>query len=415
MSRAAITVAPACLWVLLAAGCADRADLASGDLEITVGALTLSEVTNASYTITVANTDEPPQPVWSQSGVTSAVYGNSRGSLFYLGPCDASTPQNTVTLTLDALYETVNDVEVEIPQDRWSNPTPVSLLADCVENQDTGVEFNLVIMRAAGQGFFDIVVNFSDIFCSAKLGCGEELLFDGDQRSLTFLAAFACASGIGEPTWLGMDDYLLECTNDDFASVTVIALDPSQSNGQHGPLGDDAVFEHGIYSGTENLEGLDKCYWNLAIGVRQTYLDQFQKCRISGRATAAGSAWPTDTTPPYTAYPYVDFEVLVWDADDSGLICQDHPLDGEPTGVTTRYTAIDPFGLPFPHRRMCGGEDALCDVGGIALSASGLPGAGEIEISASLGEEYATGRFQLPGGVTLVGFPGCCEVCCSFE
>ncbi len=38
----------------------------------------------------------------------------------------------------------------------------------CVENEDVFVEFNITVMRDAEQGFFDIAVNFEDIFCSAK-------------------------------------------------------------------------------------------------------------------------------------------------------------------------------------------------------------------------------------------------------
>jgi hypothetical protein len=110
--------------------------------------------------------------------VCSTTYGNGAGgAITYIATCDASSDsrsaiagtQNTVTLWVDGLYRQSGSTIT--PLTDWQNPCKegCKLDVDCTENADARVEFNLTIMREANQGFFDIAVNFEDIFCSAKL------------------------------------------------------------------------------------------------------------------------------------------------------------------------------------------------------------------------------------------------------
>jgi len=111
--------------------------------------------------------------------ICSSRYGDAAANgLTYVGPCDASSDtgerdgvQNDVTLWVDGLYAGGADVG------DWQDPCPsgCTLEVDCAPNRDSLVRFDLAIMRDARQGFFDIAVSFSDIFCSAKLDtCYEE-------------------------------------------------------------------------------------------------------------------------------------------------------------------------------------------------------------------------------------------------
>lgn len=119
--------------------------------------------------------------VWTKGSVTSTDYGNGPGgAISYVGPCDASvTGNNFVALVLNKVFAGSPAVQLSdqftIPSPLYpdfQNPCPSTapcvLDFACQENADVAVEFNLTIMRRAQQGFFDIAVNFEDVFCSAK-------------------------------------------------------------------------------------------------------------------------------------------------------------------------------------------------------------------------------------------------------
>jgi hypothetical protein len=204
-------------------------------LAIEVAPLDLPGVTGVCYDLQVINgASEPPEFVWTagQVGVPrdsggggdtdtlcSMQYG-AGGGLTYVGTCDASVPTTTVRLFIDSLWDG------ETPIADYVDPCPVAeggcaLTATCLENQDVPVTFNLTVMRRAQQGFFDIGVNFKDIFCSAKLDCTYdeagtepiELLFDPETgtRGQTAVLALACTAGPDEATALHTTDVVVTC------------------------------------------------------------------------------------------------------------------------------------------------------------------------------------------------------------
>jgi len=219
---------------LLLAGCADdpAAAPAGAGIEVQVAPLQLTGIGYACYDVAVFN--GIGQPVWSagdpavahptdRSTLCSTRFGNGPGGgIAYVGPCDGDAPDHEVSLVLDGLYDAagraLDDYRNPCPADR-----PCVLPVECRENTDSPVTFNLTLMRQANQGFFDIAVNFDDIFCSAKVDCtyddaGDdpiELLFDPatQERAQTAVVAVACTAGPGSDvtTTLLMNDVRVEC------------------------------------------------------------------------------------------------------------------------------------------------------------------------------------------------------------
>ena len=331
--------------------CSDSAAPITDRLSISAEALTLTPVGGASYGITVKNAAAAPNNVvWSKTGITSGKYGDGRGAISYVGSCDASSNPHTVELVLESLSEANGE---PIPPSTFVNPAPagapVKLEVTCAENADTPVVFNLTVMRDAQQGFFDIAVNFEDIFCSAKVDCQDELLHDGDARGPTVVLGFACTAGTSadgaEPTWLHMTDIVLEC-----AGQPPLYFDPTGPLGNNGPLGPlPSFFQTAIYRDQEELPGLDKCYWNSAFGVRIG--DAAEDCHLRGQATASHASFdPSGMSPPNTIYPYVDFDVVLTDG-AGDLVCENNALNVTGSGVQTRYTP--PTGAAFTHEWEC--------------------------------------------------------------
>ncbi len=203
---------------LLAGACADAESEPRG-LELAVAPLQLDGIGQACYDIRVSNlTNGTGQTVWSKGtpghqvpvpasvvdkfkvgdpdAICSGQYGNATGGdITYIGACDADgqanlkpprtgttwtteTPIdaegeriNSVTIWFDGLYDAAGLYIVPTGEDGWQDPcgsAGCTLDFICEENADNLVEFNFTVMRDAQQGFFDIAVNFEDIFCSAK-------------------------------------------------------------------------------------------------------------------------------------------------------------------------------------------------------------------------------------------------------
>jgi len=333
-------------------------------LSITVSPLELSDVIDACYAIGVAN--DAGEPVWSADGICASQYGDLRGSVSYVGTCDASdndpsdnigteVAHNTVTVELEGLW----DQDGLIDEDTWVNPCPVgdgcALTVNCVENSDVPVTFNLTISRSAMQGFFDVAVNFADVFCSAKLDTcrGDEpmnLLFDANgERAPTVVLALACTGGAGDATdtHLYRQDIEIRCGESLHAS-----LDPSAGPGNaYSDIGDpqlttdpdvdDAVFQYAVYEGHESLAcgavSCNKNYWNVAIGLDVGVLSP--GCRIVTVATASEGALDNGATPEATTYPVIAVDATLVDA-NGALLCQQLGLD-ETQAVHTAYTGLD--------------------------------------------------------------------------
>ena len=142
--------------------------------------------------------------------------------------------------------------------------------------------------RAANQGFFDVAVEFDDIFCSAKLDCLDsqggplKLLFDPDTgaRGQTVVVAWACTAGIGAETWLYEDNLVVSCFDEDTGEpLGSWAYDPSLGPGNAGPGQAPFVFETGIYRTVTESTGVSS--WNVALGVRPEELPG--RCVLAGR------------------------------------------------------------------------------------------------------------------------------------
>jgi len=317
----------------------------------------------------------PAAPPGDATTICSDRYGNGAGGdITYVGTCDASDGadtgaadgvQNTVTLWVDGLYNGAKTVEMG----EWQDPCPngCQLQVDCVENQDSLVEFNLTIMREANQGFFDIAVNFEDIFCSAKLdtcyegGAHIRLLHGSDSdatRDWTAVFGFACTAGAGDAaTTLLYGNLEVRCGSTHFP------IDPTDTEGNHRVTVAGHTLNYAIYYGMEQLEcddamttttveSCNKAYWNLAFSLDD--LDAVgAACTLQFSATATdGNAGFTDGLPDQdgVSYPYIDVDATLTPA-----TCLQYGLnDGGGVG-TVYHGTVD--GLP-PAATMCSQFDA---------------------------------------------------------
>jgi hypothetical protein len=333
------------------------------------------------------NTATNPLVPGSADGETicSNNFGNGPGSdVTYIGTCDADGPsgvrKNSVTLWVDGLYNAGGTADIG----EWRDPCAngCTLEVDCVENADAQIQFNLAIMRAAKQGFFDIAVNFSDIFCSAKADCGAGdggLLFRPDgTRGPTVVMAFACTAGPGADTQLSMSELGIWCGATPASATRVATLDPAAGPGNvyrpvtSDPVAGDGVWQYAIYEGVERLNvaaDMRKLYWNVAIGIDVAELVQTDAdpeadryCWLRATATASeGELSDENATTPYINWD-VPLNLVVGNdagqvttAPGLGLTCGENPLDtvgdgycvtvdneGQPTVVPCVSTVYDP-------------------------------------------------------------------------
>jgi hypothetical protein len=372
MSTLRLVVAPLACLPLIA--CSSDSAPTGPRVAIGTSPLTLIGVSNACYRLTVQN--GAAQTVWQKANVCADDYGDGRGAISYIGPCDAQLvdgdPQeNTVRLELEDLYDSSTDSPGgPIDRDTYQNPCghldngnndgagPCELAFECRENQDVAVEFNVTIMRSANQGFFDIAVNFEDIFCSAKLDCSYpdgnpiELLFDPstNERGQTAVVALACTAGpdSASGTVLHMQPIGVKCGD------VELELDPTAGPGNvwtasnPDPDPEDAIWQYAVYRDNELLpcgEGsCQKVYWNVAIG-----FDPSADCKVKLTATASGPDTMTGNyTPDNATYPVITYSVPLstTTTTDNGAVtklCGQNPLNGEGSGVSTGYT---PVGTP---------------------------------------------------------------------
>jgi len=326
--------AVAALWAACGSSAPDAPPPYDGPaVAIAVAPLSLPGVTNARYTLTVAN--DADETVWTKT-LESVDYGDGAGSLAYVGPCDADRTPNTVTLTVDALFSGAGG---DVPLGGWSDPGPIAKETACRQDVDTPVDFDIALLRQAGQGFFDIAVSFRDIFCSAKVDCEYDsgspihLLHDPDgDRGPTMVVALACTAGPDEalPTSLHMSALKLTCP-DGAGGENVHWILPHEGPGNLGGSPPEA-YQIAIYRGIEQLSGVSKCYWNTAIGLDPAALSG--TCRLSGKATASAGGFASGSTPAGTTYPEIAIEVDVG-PNGGELDCGQNPLGS--AGVAVDY------------------------------------------------------------------------------
>ncbi|MCB9734903.1 MAG: hypothetical protein H6745_20135 [Deltaproteobacteria bacterium] len=349
-------------------------------MTVNIAALTLTGVVDAVWDVTVEN--EAGDAVITRR-ITSSAYGDSRGSASYVAACDAQTElgapdgvhDNRVTIELVGLYgariEDAGQHHSARPAGSlpFNDPGPLSRTLDCEANADNTVTFDVTVMRPANQGFFDIAIQFNDIFCSAKFDCaGTNLLFDSEsQRSPTYVLGLSCAAGPGAATQLWMDDILISC--DDGAGNTWESTidpldgdgdlcDPGSADGQTDPdCGDlntslhanGPVFQVAVYKGAQSEDlGQDVRYWNLGIGVTSELVAG--QCSLSTKATADDRSFPALEGGQIAAgqvYPYIEIEI------DDLVGCGKNPLsfgsENPESGVRVVYRSTGDQALDFKH------------------------------------------------------------------
>ncbi len=387
-------------------GCSDReAEPLGRGLTVKVAPLSYPQLDRVVYDLGVytmvagdpkANSNY--ELVWEQQDVDSVQYGDGIGAITYIGPCDAQDqadgwPDNCLNPSdCDAAGEKAGWVVIDIDsiaangspinQTEWVNPctsfgfgaTDDPTTADCVlavlceENADVLVEFNLTLMRAADQGFFDIIVEFEDIFCSAKFDtCYNDVAATpdvdeagwiqllhkdtddngvGDTRWDTGVLAFACTGGPGADTNLYFDDVSIVCERQG-----TIKLDPSQDEGGNvaAPADQSIVFGYATYFGREDLDCGDeqplsckKKYWNMSIGFDTDANHRLpESCTLYASATASDGMFDGNwATPSRTRYPIVRFSIPLT-GERNLLTCGNWGLDEiDDAFVYTEYTSL---------------------------------------------------------------------------
>jgi len=414
---------------LAAPACADRVAGPSGPtVSVAVAPLDLPSMTDACYSLTVWNHADPDHAdaaeVWTQPILCASQYG-ANGGIRFTGICDASDGgANSIRLVLNDVYSggtggIPNGVALAAGDD-YVNPCPAPeagtedngcvLPAQCVENQDTLVEFNLTVMRQAELGFFDTVVRFSDVFCAAKLDCvnqsGDTLHYlhnpatgsDGP----TAVLGFTCLSSSGAPVEMILDDLVITCV-DGQASTQTATVNPAGGLGNlDGASIDDAqgiLFGAAVHAGPA-FGGAR--YWNVLLGMNlDTTSNQICTLTTHGTASEHGFAFDEGTNayvlPAGSRYPYITWDVVL--SDDAERVCARHPLNGTDAqaGVGTAYSEIA-TPVTFAHRLDL---PVTCPCWEVAT----LSGLIKTNLEGALGS-YATGANSAPtstgGGSTLL-------------
>jgi len=379
--------------LLSLAACGDEAPAGVKGLELKVAPLQLNGIDVACYDVAVTT---QTSTVWTKGvvgqawvdGDTGTVCSDQFGSgaggdITYIGPCDASEDadvsgaagvQNEVTIWVDGLYEntgTLASPVYEALTDGWADPCGedgCTLQFDCVENQDTRVEFNFTILRDANQGFFDIIVNFEDVFCSAKVDCryrnDTETTSDDPVirlvhdfvgvRQPTVVFAVACTGGAAagsdvDKTRLYMSNVRVDCagTGDDLA-VPVNAAGRVYTADPAGP-----VTQAQVFMGEENLlsngQDADKVFWSVAVAMTPTGGTDLaptfsaNDCYLDAEVTAAEGDVDGALAKANVTYPFIKAHVPITGS-NGGLVCAQHPVNGG-NGVSTEYTPLG-GGLP---------------------------------------------------------------------
>jgi len=318
--------------------------------------------------------DDYPAATAAGTTVCSSRYGDGPGGAWsFVAPCDATEDHadTTVTVWLDGLHleggvEATGGVDYHDPC-----PTGCARTVTCQANADVGVTFDLTVLRAAQQGFFDIAVSFGDVFCSAKYDCGgadEPLAMLHDAtgaRERTHVLAVSCASspdGDGATLWL--TDLTISCAG---ASPSVSVVPPLAGDGNlctpggadgaaPAPSGcvdgvslpaDGPLFQAAAYKGETEQAGFELRYLNVALGLEHDF-PPGTTCDLALEVTvdrAEAPAIPDGVVAPGQVYPYIEFAI-----EDLDACATSHALNASDSGVTTAYTTTDGTGRTFPYR-----------------------------------------------------------------
>lgn len=367
------------LVLLSACGGGTEAAADHGGLSLAVLPLEIADIDVACYDVTVVGSEgvvvTRGDPAVAASDGDDETLCSDRfgvgpsGDILYVAPCDASAGadvdpdasgiQNEVTVWVDGLYLIEDAARVPIA-DAWVNPCDgqgCSATFDCVENADTEVVFDITIMRQSASGFFDILLEFEDLFCAAKVDCRQlnetqettddpllRLITGADGTKLpTVVFAIACSAGPGDEnrTHLYMSDIAIDCDDQNLT----IPVDEPNVVFDTDPAG--IVEQAYVFQGEDNLSAEDRLYWNVAIGLAPVddsdplapIFDSLN-CVLSASATV--SAGPLDealdTAGAFVTYPYIHAAVPLTD-DNGTLVCTQHPVNAGDE-VVTEYSEL---------------------------------------------------------------------------
>lgn len=398
-------------------GSGDGAPTPFGDARMTVSVAPLdlgADIGDAIFAMKVIAPDGTI--AWNVPELSAANYGSGGGGFAYVGPCESGTTYRIELVLLRLLDAAGHD----IPANTWHNPTsaerPLVQESLCRADADLPVSFALDLARTADQGFFDIGVEFDDVFCSAKIDCADDtgaplkLLYRGDgTRGDTVVMGFACTSGNG-PTWLYLDQLEVVCDDPggtgSSGGTGPLWVDPQAPEGNTGSR-PPALFETAVYHGVQMAGSQPLCYWNAALGVDVGAYSR--NCVLRTRGTAANALWSAGVSPADHVYPYIDFEVTLTDAQGQ-LQCGHQAVAGDGP-VRVRYSdGVTP--LAFDRSRACGFEtvafprDLECDnVGNLENGVTFTDlGAGRFDVR--FGDDHLAEPLNLPLGRSL-------STCCS--
>jgi len=381
----------ACSLGMTLGACADESNTKDPvGFKITTSALTLPGVGDACYNLTVRHATTDPSggndnvfdaagDVWTQTGICGRQYG-SKGAITYIGTCDADnsteanpgadgSAYNEVQIVLTSLTD---DSDQSISESTFRNPCKDGLLDSdltgatpdpaeptckktllCTANTDTLAAFNITLMRDANQGFFDVAVNFEDIFCSAKFDtCYNadtqasdtdgpdwiKLLFKGADRGRTAVLAIACTRGQdnSDGTDLFLSDVAVNCGG-------TLNFDETTDGNGADPTGATGVFGYAVYRGQEASN--DIVYYNVAVGFNDGTLPT--TCNVSATASAGerdSDHFTSDAgvwNPPAGSYPLITVDADVVDASGNYQCVQwglNEVAADDSTPVATTYT-----------------------------------------------------------------------------
>lgn len=398
----------------LASACSEVGSGEPRGVSIQVAPLQLDGIGDARWRVAVASAEGP---LWSRD-LSSTEFGDGQGSLAYVGPCDANANPHTVTLTLLELRDSGGGL-LASPGD-FKDPGPMTRSGvTCASDADVAVAFDVTLLRAANQGFFDVAVNFDDVFCSAKLDCLPELLLDASGvRGPTVVMALSCTSGPDTPTYLYLSDVTLTCVDADpddgvvLAPVTRELSLASEARGQQGPV-PPLLYQWASYSGEQQAGGADAIYWNHAFGLALADIGE-RRCTFAASGTASSSELVGGQPPAGEVWPVIDWQVEVLDGE--GALCLPQALDAPGSGLQTRYLDTSGGDAPsFAARYSNAGSVApigiTCQDADDAVFRATTVG-GQAAVSLTVDGIPSDRPYRLPAGATL-GDSCCVDACCT--
>ena len=315
-----------------------------GQVALSVAPLTLQEVGGATWRLVIE--EALGGGAWGPVVDRQVGSDGPSGAMTYVAPCVAG--ESRVSVTLVSVTDTASQ-----PMDVMTPPTATKSFT-CVENADVLVEFDITVMSAAKQGFFDITVNYEDVFCSAKIDCNPAYLHHPvtGERGPTVITALTCSAGptdTGETTYLGLAQAYLCCSNGTRVECTLLEQAPRVG-----------VLDTKRYAGANMVLG--GLYLNTAWRLDEAYLagPPPQSCVFS--AMGFVNTAPAGQTPATTYQE--GHPAFHWYAEiDAAASCAQSAMD-------VSYSAVPPNGTadcsPLPdvgpdQPETCNGRDDNCD------------------------------------------------------